>query len=309
MPIAHIHSYPKIYNFGHPAIADLLLDDVVVEEKVDGSQFSFCLTEDNGVQCRSHRKEVSINEPMNMFEDAVNAVMRIWQMLKVGWVYRAEYLRKPKHNTICYSRIPNDTLIIYDIETSPNTFLGLKDKKDEAEMLGFECVPSFFFGRVKGADEIKTFLDNESILGGSKVEGIVVKNYQRFGRDGKVMMGKHVSEAFKEKNKAIWKNKNPGGKSFVQNLIEIYRTEARWQKAVQHLEEDGALENSPVDIGPIMREIHKDLADECAEEIKEKLFEWAMKQIKRGVCSGAAEWYKGKLIGRQFDDSATSDTG
>jgi hypothetical protein len=37
------HSYPKLYAMGHRAIADLLLDDVIVQEKVDGSQFSFGL--------------------------------------------------------------------------------------------------------------------------------------------------------------------------------------------------------------------------------------------------------------------------
>ena len=34
-------SYPKVYNLGHKAITDLLLDPIIVEEKVDGSQFSF----------------------------------------------------------------------------------------------------------------------------------------------------------------------------------------------------------------------------------------------------------------------------
>lgn len=32
------HSYPKLYAMGHRAIADILLDDVIVQEKVDGSQ-------------------------------------------------------------------------------------------------------------------------------------------------------------------------------------------------------------------------------------------------------------------------------
>ncbi len=35
------HSYPKIYGLGHKAITELLSDNVMVEEKIDGSQFSF----------------------------------------------------------------------------------------------------------------------------------------------------------------------------------------------------------------------------------------------------------------------------
>lgn len=34
------HSYPSIYALGHRALGELFLDPVVVEEKVDGSQFS-----------------------------------------------------------------------------------------------------------------------------------------------------------------------------------------------------------------------------------------------------------------------------
>ena len=35
------HSYPSIYALGHRYLEELLLDPVLVEEKVDGSQFSF----------------------------------------------------------------------------------------------------------------------------------------------------------------------------------------------------------------------------------------------------------------------------
>lgn len=40
------HSYPSIYNLGHRYIADLLTVPVIVEEKIDGSQFSFGLDEE-----------------------------------------------------------------------------------------------------------------------------------------------------------------------------------------------------------------------------------------------------------------------
>ena len=38
-----ISSYPKVYNLGHRAIVGLTEESVVVQEKVDGSQFSFGL--------------------------------------------------------------------------------------------------------------------------------------------------------------------------------------------------------------------------------------------------------------------------
>lgn len=31
------HSYPKIYAIGHSALRELFLDEVTIEEKIDGS--------------------------------------------------------------------------------------------------------------------------------------------------------------------------------------------------------------------------------------------------------------------------------
>ena len=50
------HSYPQIYALGHRYITELLLDPVLVEEKIDGSQFSFGVFEVEGehqLRCRS----------------------------------------------------------------------------------------------------------------------------------------------------------------------------------------------------------------------------------------------------------------
>ena len=91
-----MHSFPKVYAVGHRAIAELFLGDVLVEEKVDGSQFSFCLS-DSGLEFRS-RGAVVYAENAGMFSLAVEAVKSIADLLHPGWTYRAEYLMKPKHN-------------------------------------------------------------------------------------------------------------------------------------------------------------------------------------------------------------------
>lgn len=51
------HSYPKIFNMGHPGIRELFDDEVLIEEKVDGAQFSFGVF--NGeIKARSKGKEL-----------------------------------------------------------------------------------------------------------------------------------------------------------------------------------------------------------------------------------------------------------
>lgn len=202
------HSYPKIYNLGHAALAELLLDPVTVEEKVDGSQFSFGVI--HGVlRCRSKGQELIVAAPEKMFERA-------------------------------------------------------------------------------------------SCLGGAKVEGIVVKNYRRFGPDKKALMGKHVGEDFKEVHKAEWSKSNPTRGDVLEELIRVHRTPARWHKAIQHLAERGELETSPRDIGRLIPEVRADIEAECADAIKEALWRWAKPHILRGATAGLPEWYKQRLLEKQF---------
>lgn len=296
--MARISSYSKVYAIGHKAIEGLLDGEVLVEEKVDGSQFSMCRLEDGTLLCRSRGTMQSVETPDQMFEKAIAVAKSL--NLHPGWVYRGEYLRAPKHNTLAYARIPRNHIIIFDIETAPATFLSYPEKAKEAERIGLEVVPLMFEGRVESLEMLLGFLDRESVLGGTAIEGVVVKRYDLFTPDGKVAMGKYVSERFKEKHEKDWKKRNPSKRDLIEMLVETYRTEARWEKAVQHLRDRGELEGSPRDIGALIREIAVDVQEECAEEIKEILFRHFWPQVRRGIVKGAAEWYKEKLAEAVF---------
>jgi hypothetical protein len=112
------HSYPSIYNFGHKAICDLLKHDVLVEEKVDGSQFSFGVFKTVGeddpditapvmLRVRSKGAVMHPDAPEKMFTKAVESVKEREHLLTLGWTYRGEYLQKPKHNALAYDRVPS----------------------------------------------------------------------------------------------------------------------------------------------------------------------------------------------------------
>jgi hypothetical protein len=293
-------SYPEVFALGHKAIVGILDDDVLVEEKIDGSQFSFGLI-DGILRVRSKSVEMGLESPESMFEKAVNAVVQIKDLLHPEWTYRAEYLSKPKHNVLAYSRVPKNHLIIFDINDGHESYLLYEDKKKEAERIGFEVVPRLYSGRHFDISQLETLLETESVLGGTTIEGIVVKNYFRFGRDKKVLMGKFVSEKFKEKHTKEWRSSNPSGKDVVGLLIESLRTEARWEKAIQHLREQGQLENSPKDIGKLLKEIQQDVWKEEYDYIVERLISFAKPKIDRGIVSGFPEFYKKRLIESMFE--------
>jgi hypothetical protein len=298
------HSYPSIFAIGHRALSELLLDPVLVEEKVDGSQFSFGLFDQDGervLRCRSKGAQLNIIAPEKMFTEAVEVAKSI--DLRVGWTYRAEYLKKPKHNALAYDRVPEKHLIVFDINTGHEEYMPYQDKAAECARLGLEVVPLVFEGVIENVEHFRSMIDRTSALGGQKVEGVVVKNYKRFGPDKKVLLGKFVSESFKEVHAAEWKAANPTRSDIVERLIDTLRTPARWNKAVQHLRERGAIEDSPRDIGLLIKEAQEDIEKECMELIAEKLADWALPQIRRGVVRGLPEWYKDQLVARQFENT------
>lgn len=301
------HSYPSIFNLGHAAIAELLLDPVVIEEKVDGSQFYFGRFED-GLRFHSKKQQIhldadgDIGAGARMFETGVKQVMLRADLLREGWTYRGEYLNSPRHNTLVYDRVPEGNIIIFDINTDEETYLDHQARRLEAERIGLEAVPVLFSGHWQAGDVggIEKLLDTPSVLGGQKIEGIVIKNYFRFGKDKKALMGKYVSEAFKEVHSGAWKERNPNKEEFIAVLVNKYRSPARWAKAVQHLREDDKLEGSPRDIGGLIKEIPEDILRECGAEIRAELFAHFWPAIRRGVIRGVPEWYKDSLLRAQF---------
>ena len=301
------HKNGKIYNLGHAAVKDLFFDDVIVEEKVDGSYGQFGMIDVGDGQgprlrFRSNGSELVVDAPEKMFKQAVETAKELAPHLTPGWTYKGEVLAKPKHNVLAYDRAPAKGIIIFDINRGEEDFLTYEEKAVEAARLGLEVVPLLHRGKVGTADELRQFLDRVSILGGQKVEGVVIKNYKRFGIDGKALMGKFVSEAFKEVHGNDWKERNPGSGDVLERLGEKYRTPARWQKALQHLAEAGKIEWSPKDIGALMQEVPKDVEAEEKAAILEYLWDWAWPHVQRKIKAGIPEWYKDILLKRQFED-------
>jgi len=295
-----IPSYSSIYNLGHRALIDLFSTEVEVSEKVDGSQLS--LMKKNGVlECRSKGQQLVIEAPDKMFTKAIETAIELLPLLQEGYIYRCEYLNKPKHNCLAYDRIPNKYLIVYNIDKADQDYMSYEEMTVEASRLGLEVVPLLFRGVVENKAMLFEFLERTSILGGQKIEGFVIKNYKLFDQSKKTLMGKFVSEAFKEVHQKDWKITNPGKGDVLEQLCAMYLTEARWNKAIQHLKELGQLTDSPKDIGNLIKEVQTDIQKECEDEIKEKLYKWAKEKILRASVRGLPEWYKNVLVDKQFE--------
>lgn len=293
-----IESYSNIYTIGHRYLSELLNGPVVIQEKIDGSQFSFGVISGR-LQCRSRGQEIHIDSPEKMFSSAVESVKRIQSLIPEGYIFRCEYLQKPKHNVLVYSRIPKNNLVLFDAtcRLGSQEYVTTESLHEWAKIFDIEPVPVLFEGEVNPQDAtVQHYLERESVLGGCKIEGIVVKNYNRFGIDKKILIGKFVSPAFKEVHRHEWQKENPTKNDIVQSIIADYKTSPRWCKAIHHLNECGVLVNKPEDIGKLIREVQSDVLKEETDEIKERLFKHFWPQISRGIVAGLPEFYKQRLI-------------
>ena len=302
-----IKPFPKIFAIGTPYVAEIFDDDVEITEKVDGSQFVFGVI-DGELKMRSKGAEIFVEAPQKMFEAGVQYAAQLFheQRLEDGTAYYCEYLQKPKHNVLAYSAIPRNHLSLFGVSNTGSegpgarTFVCYEGLQDIADELAIDVVPMVYRGTVDSAEMLLDLIDSESFLGGPKMEGVVVKNYARkFLSTGNqpcsLMAGKYVSEKFKEVHKANWKGDHTG-KGKWDLFKSRFRSEARWEKAVQHLRDAGTLEQSPRDIGGLIKEVRRDIGEECEVEIKDFLFREFGDELLRGAIKGLPEWYKEKLL-------------
>jgi hypothetical protein len=307
---------------------------VQIQEKVDGSFFAFGLFPESNLDAATaafgctaeEAKPLELTElelkvrskgavmipdaPEGMFKPAVKAVKDRQDLLRPGWQYRGETLVKPKHNALSYDRIPKDNIILFDVCTDEETYLPYEELCAEAKRLDLEVVPQLFSGTVQSTEQLRVYLDCISILGGQKIEGVVVKPLTPlYGIDKKMLFGKFVSEAFKEVHRKAWGESNPGPTDIIHRLGEMYANGARYQKALVHLREAGQIEDSPRDIGKLIREIPVDVLKECEDDIKEALFKYAWPHISRIIIREVPTWYKDLLLRQQFEKELGSDGG
>lgn len=287
-----IPGYGKVYNLGKPEVEGILDGPVVVQEKLDGSQFSFGMLPDGALACRSKSAHIDIDDPPAMFRPAVETVLDAWRrgVLYDSVVYRGEAFRGPKHNHLTYARAPRGGLVLFDV--APGLSID-----GQADRIGCEAVAHVAGPAVVSRTTLESFMDRESQLGGPKVEGLVVKSLAKTDpHTGQRLMAKLVSEAFRESKARPKPTTDP--KDILATLGGTYATEARWRKAEQHLAEAGRLTGTMRDMPLLIDEVTRDVLDEESESIRDALLAWALEQrLGRRFVAGLAEWYRSRIEG------------
>lgn len=292
-------AFPKIFALGTKPVANILDNEVEITEKVDGSQFIFGNI-NNVLYVRSKGAEMSVYAPEKMFTEAVEYVHKLFEegIIPEGYSFYAEYLKKPKHNTLEYDRIPKNHLALFGVCHVPTrTFIkDYRTIQSLADSLNIDTVPLIYSGQIT-AEEVLKLLGRKSYLGKADIEGVVIKSYNDLLVGGQLLpvtSAKYVSEAFKEVHQKTWSKENTNGGKW-DTFKQAHRTEARWNKAVQHLKESGQLLCEPKDISLLIKEVREDVIKEEKENIKEFLWREFGSDLIRCSTAGLPEWYKEQL--------------
>ena len=273
--------------------------EVEITEKLDGSQIG--LGKVNGeLFVRSKGKEQDLDNPDMMFELGVEYIKRIADLIPDNMTFYGEYLNKPKHNILAYDNIPKNHIALFGAYNSvTREHFSMAYVEAFAKKFNLDTVPVLYRGSEATPEMVLELVkDRVSYLGGQGIEGVVVKAYKPWMFLGQipqtVMSGKYVTEEFKEVHNKNWKAENTG-KGKLEVAISQYRSEARWNKAVQHLRDDGRLTESPRDIGELIKEVRKDISQEEKENIKDQLWSIFKNDFLGMATRGLPQYYKEQL--------------
>jgi len=308
--MTRIPSYNKILTIGSAYTENALIGEVIIQEKIDGSQFRFGIDENGNLSVGTKGTIITHPDENKMFKQGSEYIFSIEDKIKYYgndlYLY-GEYLQKPKHNVLCYEKIPNNHIVLFD-GILHGKYLSREELAEIAKNLEIDLIPELFRGTLKDRangggftnplDFLKRIIETTpSYLGNELIEGVVIKNYnQTIMLGGQVypLFTKYVRESFKERHNIEWKTNQP--KENIDSYIQGFKNDNRWQKAVLHLKEKQLLTNSPKDIGNLIKEVQEDILSEETENIKNYLFKTFKEDILRNSVKGVAEWYKEQLL-------------
>ncbi|WP_428323647.1 RNA ligase family protein [Nitrosopumilus sp.] len=307
-----MQKYPKIQGVHKEEAKGFDEGYIIVEEKVDGSQFRIQIDDQGIISIGSHNVDNIHETGSNGFAVGIENALKIFEGVKAdpgeNISVFGEFLAKPKQNTIAYQRVPNHNIVVFDVVVN-GKYLDREEKERFAFGLGLEVVPILWKGEGKDfTDEIREkLLKSTSFLGHQagydKVEGIVIKNYGKLyderyrNLEGKHMTIKIVNASFQEKNKV----ENPGQGDKLETLVNTYTSEARWRKSIQHKLEDDELEFHMRDMAKLAPAVVQDIEEEERETIKEELWKIMWPKIKGRAVKGFPEFYMKYLEERNND--------
>lgn len=285
-----IKKYTNIVRYGKSNTKDVLNkgDMISITEKIDGANASFCIDTDSydllGVSCYSRNTVLTANNRLRGYYDWVeNNIVPIRDLLNPDYRYYGEWLCPHK---VIYKEEAYNNFYLFSIWDEKNEkYLSDEIVKSEAKRLNLKTPEYFYEGEFISFEHLMSFVGKSDMtLEPNTGEGVVVKNINYFDRFGKQMFVKLVSEKFAEVQKQK-PPKNPNVDSEFENLVLSVLTQARVNKIMLKLVDEGLLkENCTIkDMGIILKLLGNRVYEDIIKEESDLFVNYEDQKIKKVI--------------------------
>lgn len=248
-------------------------DHIVVQEKIDGANFSIRYDpETDSVASFSRKNPLSFQNDLRgawgwsqkLDKNLVKDVLGNNLVLFGEWLVP---------HTIVYPQERYQNAYFYDVyDTETEQYFKQDKVKEVINSLGLIYVPVFYDGEFQSWEHIQEFVGRTD-LGGEHGEGVVVKNMSRINDPNTRLpfYTKIVGEKFSEKKSVKPKMIDPekvAERERLQNLVDTVVTEGRVTKLVHKMVDEGIIPEKwdEHDMSTIARNIGKDVYYDCVKE-------------------------------------------
>ena len=246
-------------------------DYIVVQEKIDGANFSIRYDEEtDSVVAFSRKRQLDMITNLRgawqwtqkLNKELVHEVLGTTKVLFSEWLVA---------HTIIYPDDKYQNAYCYDVwDTEKEKYLLQDEVEDIVKRLGLIYVPVFYRGEFQSWEHIKQFVGKTG-LGGEMGEGCVIKNQTRLNDpDNKLpFYTKIVTDKFAETKKI---KKVDEGKlerrAELQLIVETVVTEGRVAKLVNKMVDEGIIPENwdEHNMGDIAKNIGREIYYDCVKE-------------------------------------------
>ncbi|MFD9628642.1 RNA ligase family protein [Peribacillus muralis] len=256
--IVELRKYPKIERLGKKMTVGCG-DEVIVMEKIDGSNGSFS-TEGDEIHVFSRNVKLSETDTLRGFYPYIQGRYSAAD-LNPDYIYYGEWVVPHK---VLYKEEHLHTFKLFDVYSkSESKFLDLDIILEEGGRLDLDLAPVLYVGMIPSLEWLRPLVGISLLNGDESGEGIVIKV-----RGTRL---KWVSEGFAEKAGISYKEPKQLGIEGI--FVQTYVTEARVEKILYKLQDEGVITDDTTlkDMGWLIKDVSNRVCEDVLEEEGDEL--------------------------------------
>ncbi|EAD1983134.1 hypothetical protein Y890_05280 [Listeria monocytogenes] len=256
--------YTKVVRQGKTGTNFHQVGDIIcVQEKLDGSNASFKVTDDNTLEVFSRRRQLDKGNTLSGFYQYAknNFEDKLYIGSDCNLIFFGEWLVKHK---VDYGEHLKEFYLFDVFDTSLGVYLPQSKVKAWAKHLNAKMPATLFEGQFTSYEVLLELVGKSALVEDGKGEGIVIKNQSRTDDFGEQLYTKYVAEAFLEKKQS--KIKSPMPVTLTESWLAQFLTEARIEKHIFKLRDEEGIALVFPRFSAIMRSLGNSLIGDIIEE-------------------------------------------